>query len=246
MTAICPEGHVSTTDDYCDQCGARIGAARARSAAGQETELLPALTSVAVRTRVDLEPCPHCGAARAEADRFCEDCGHDFSGRDGASEPDAHAGFWTVVVTVDHERFERAVLDGIDPPADFAPPTILLKEAEVKLGRIEVGGDPAVSRTHLVLVRQSDGTYAVVDDGSANGTVVNESPSPIPPRIPVRLGPGHRVQIGAWTTLTLLPPSDIATRSCTPASRSVGSGASPPVCADAAEEDGAGLGGVGA
>ena len=29
MTATCPNGHVSTTDDYCDQCGVPISPAPA-------------------------------------------------------------------------------------------------------------------------------------------------------------------------------------------------------------------------
>jgi hypothetical protein len=209
MTAICPDGHVSATDDYCDQCGAPIGAARGGPAAGQETELLPALTSVAARAPVDLDPCPDCGATRAEADRFCEDCGHDFSGNGVPSEPAADASCWRVVVTAERERFDRYKAGGVEFPTDFTPLTIALEEPEVALGRNEVGGDPAVSRAHVRFVRRPGGTYDVIDGGSSNGTLLNDDPSPIAPHVPVPLGAGDRVQIGAWTTLRLLPPNDV-------------------------------------
>jgi hypothetical protein len=52
-------------------------------------------------------------------------------------------------------------------------------------------------------VRQDDGSYAVVDLRSANGTWLNEDPAPIAPYVPVRLRPGDRVHIGAWTTITV-------------------------------------------
>ncbi|MGW1613703.1 FHA domain-containing protein [Streptomyces sp. NPDC002285] len=63
--------------------------------------------------------------------------------------------------------------------------------------------DPGVSHQHAVLVQQPDGTWAVVDQNSTNGTTVNGSEEPIQPFVPVPLQDGDRVHVGAWTTITI-------------------------------------------
>ncbi|NEA45810.1 FHA domain-containing protein, partial [Streptomyces sp. SID10815] len=63
--------------------------------------------------------------------------------------------------------------------------------------------DPGVSHQHAVLVQQPDGTWAVVDQNSTNGTTVNGSEEPIQPFVPVPLQDGDRVHVGAWTTITV-------------------------------------------
>lgn len=63
--------------------------------------------------------------------------------------------------------------------------------------------DPGVSHQHAVLVQQPDGTWAVVDQNSTNGTTVNNSEDPIQPFVPVPLQDGDRVHVGAWTTITI-------------------------------------------
>jgi hypothetical protein len=73
---------------------------------------------------------------------------------------------------------------------------------------IDLGGqftDPGVSALHAMLVAQPDGTWAVVDLDSSNGTYLNDSPDPIKPHEPVPVGDGDKVHVGAWTTLTLQP-----------------------------------------
>jgi len=52
-------------------------------------------------------------------------------------------------------------------------------------------------------VRQADGSYAIVDRGSTNGTWINDDADPIAANIPMVLGAGDRVHLGAWTTITL-------------------------------------------
>jgi hypothetical protein len=44
----------------------------------------------------------------------------------------------------------------------------------------------------------------VVDCGSANGTTINDDPTPIQPDTPVTLAEGDRVHLGAWTTITIV------------------------------------------
>ncbi|MEU9476618.1 FHA domain-containing protein [Streptomyces sp. NPDC048191] len=63
--------------------------------------------------------------------------------------------------------------------------------------------DPGVSHQHAVLVQQPDGSWAVVDQNSTNGTTVNMSEEPIQPFVPVPLQDGDRVHVGAWTTITV-------------------------------------------
>lgn len=63
--------------------------------------------------------------------------------------------------------------------------------------------DPGVSHQHAVLAQQPDGSWAVVDQDSTNGTTINGSDEPIQPFVPVPLKDGDRVHVGAWTTITL-------------------------------------------
>ncbi|MFG2589273.1 FHA domain-containing protein [Streptomyces sp. NPDC048438] len=63
--------------------------------------------------------------------------------------------------------------------------------------------DPGVSHQHAVLVQQPDGTWAVVDQNSTNGTTLNGAEEPIQPYVPVPLQDGDQVHVGAWTTITV-------------------------------------------
>ncbi|MGW5475690.1 FHA domain-containing protein [Streptomyces sp. NPDC004008] len=63
--------------------------------------------------------------------------------------------------------------------------------------------DPGVSHQHAILVQQPDGSWAVVDQNSTNGTTVNGGEEPIQPFVPVPLQDGDRVHVGAWTTITV-------------------------------------------
>ena len=87
----CPAGHESAADDYCDQCGRRIGGApQTSSAAGG-----PASPGLAAGGRANggaatgespAKPCPQCGTPRSG--RFCEVCRFDFvSGTPTAQHP---------------------------------------------------------------------------------------------------------------------------------------------------------------
>jgi len=67
-TVRCPEGHPSTSTDYCDVCGTPItdGAAPAPVAP-------PAPAAASPTT------CPHCQSPAAAGALFCENCGYDFT-----------------------------------------------------------------------------------------------------------------------------------------------------------------------
>lgn len=65
-TVTCPNGHPSTSTDYCDVCGSPIEAAVAVEAPAPAT---PSGTTT----------CPHCGAPASSLALFCEVCGYDFT-----------------------------------------------------------------------------------------------------------------------------------------------------------------------
>lgn len=202
MTATCPAGHVSSTTDYCDQCGARMDASAAPVSA--DTGTTPATSPSPVTT-----PCPQCGAPRAGRDRYCEGCGFDFTSGAPARSPEVG---WTATVAPDHDYFTRMAPEGLAFPEHEPERTITINEQRVRIGRkrpagedapeIELG-DPAVSRLHATLVHAADGSWAVVDEGSSNGTTINASTDPIAPHAEVPLHDGDRVHVGAWTTITL-------------------------------------------
>jgi hypothetical protein len=225
MTVVCPNGHTSTTSDYCDQCGARLEPAAVRGSAVQATTVLPQIDDPDTAPAARREPCPTCGAPRSGDDRYCEECGHDFvlarpaagagGAPAGAAAPSAIA--WEVVVSADRSQYDRNATAGIAFPADYGEWRFALEQAEVRIGRsrrgsggsspeIDLAGapvDPGISRAHAALVRQPDGSYAVVDLGSTNGTTVNDDPTLIGAHSPVPLADGDRVHLGAWTTITM-------------------------------------------
>jgi FHA domain len=213
MTVTCPSGHSSTTTDYCDQCGAPIG--RVASAPGPRSE--PAQAPGAVENDDTApaprqEPCPICTAPRSGDDRYCEGCGHDFL----ATPPTRPV--WEVVVSADRDQYERFAAGGVSFPSECVERRFALDRPELRIGRssgrpgspapeIDLAGapeDPGISRLHAVLERQADGTYAVRDLGSTNGTTVGEDSRPIGSDAATRLADGDRIRLGAWTTITVL------------------------------------------
>jgi len=216
VTAVCANGHQSATTDYCDQCGAKIedrqaaGAAQPAQAA-QPAEPEPAAASAG-------EPCPVCGAGRVGTDRYCEGCGYDFSavpaiGEAAPANPDV---VWEAVVTADRTYYERVAPEGIAFPPHCPARTFVIDGREVRIGRrsasrgiqpeIDLGGAPedtAISHLHALLVQQPDGSYALVDPGSTNGTTVNDDDTPVAANVAVPMSDGDRIHIGAWTTVTL-------------------------------------------
>jgi len=216
MTATCPNGHVSATVDYCDQCGVPITAAptpapedlsKARSGEA------PAAPTNETPAAPPGEPCPQCGAARPGDDRYCEACGYDFE------SPPSGTALWEAVARADRAQFDRLAPDGVSFPDSYAERGFPLTADNVRIGRdhgrtredaveINLAGapeDPAISHVHAVLERRSDGSYTVRDLGSMNGTTVNDDPTPVSAdaSAAVPLADGDRIHIGAWTTITL-------------------------------------------
>jgi hypothetical protein len=208
---VCPQGHDSADDEFCDVCGLAFEN--------------PAPAPVAVAEPAAARPCPSCGAPLDG--RFCENCGADSLAAPVAAAAPAPAGpvpavtTWSVVVSAD-ERYFRAVKAEGGPDADpiqfppFCPERRFRLEGEqLAIGRrshtrgiapdIDLTGPPediGVSRLHALLVPAGEG-WAVVDMNSANGTYLNYSREGLEPNTPCPLAEGDRIHVGAWTTLTL-------------------------------------------
>ena len=75
MIAICPVGHATLAQDYCDVCGLPIEAASAPPGAGPA----PAPATGAASSEPGHQPCPSCGAQNHVDALFCENCGYDFT-----------------------------------------------------------------------------------------------------------------------------------------------------------------------
>ena len=63
--------------------------------------------------------------------------------------------------------------------------------------------DPAVSRRHAVLQRQADGSWAVIDLGSTNGTWLNAEDDPLAHGVVRALHDGDRLLLGAFSCITI-------------------------------------------
>jgi pSer/pThr/pTyr-binding forkhead associated (FHA) protein len=61
--------------------------------------------------------------------------------------------------------------------------------------------DPGISRLHAVLHASPDGTWSIVDPGSANGTFLNGRQ--LATGELVSLHEGDRINLGAWTVITV-------------------------------------------
>ena len=78
--AVCPNGHDSASDDFCDVCGMRVGGNRANPA----TAPVGAPSSGGFRPAPEAGPgelCPRCGTLRVG--QFCESCGLKFAASPG-------------------------------------------------------------------------------------------------------------------------------------------------------------------
>ena len=99
MSAVCPNGHTSEAEDYCDTCGSPIDAGAQPAASGAPAAPVPPASTGSSR---DLDPpspatsspatsdpdesaapaallCPNCQTENPDGALFCEACGYDFT-----------------------------------------------------------------------------------------------------------------------------------------------------------------------
>ncbi|TDD56294.1 FHA domain-containing protein [Nonomuraea terrae] len=204
--ATCPQGHASGADDYCDVCGTQLA-----PASPPRSEPAPQSAPAS---------CPVCRTPRAG--HFCEVCGHDYTGTGAPAPIPAHVTGvrWEAVAAADRAYYEKVIAEGGPDAGSVAfPPycpqrSFALSGEQVRIGRrsrarnlapeIDLTGppeDPGVSHLHAVLLAQPDGSWLLVDPGSSNGTQLNGRPLTV--NVPVRVGAGDRIHVGAWTVITL-------------------------------------------
>lgn len=217
-TTLCPScGANSITSDYCDTCGAALSPpADAAATATPAPGPAPAPSSGV---------CPNCGAARAADDAFCEGCGLDFATGQMPVAPipataAAAPSGWTAVVEADRAFFDSNEAEGstsITFPAGAGSREVPLTGDEVWIGRrseakgffpgIDLGSpvtDPGVSHRHAVLRRQVDGSWALVDEMSTNGTWLNGGELPLTHGVLTALRDGDRINVGSFTSVTIV------------------------------------------
>lgn len=79
MTSVCPAGHTSQSDDYCDVCGMPIGTAASTAEAAAPPPPTDAPTQAPQQTSQSVQSCPNCGSPNVVDALFCEACGYDFT-----------------------------------------------------------------------------------------------------------------------------------------------------------------------
>lgn len=209
VTTCATCGADSGTADYCDRCGVMLRPSEVPPAADR-----PAATALT---------CCSCSAPHGPADAFCEACGLDFTSgeppvpvTEPAAATEGALSGWTVVIDADRGFFDAnatEVADGLTFPEGQPTREVQLTGREIVLGRgsgtrgtvadIDLSGDPAVSRRHAILRREPDGSWTLTDEGSANGTWVNDATVPVAPGAQVRLDDGDCVRVGAFSMLRL-------------------------------------------
>lgn len=127
---------------------------------------------------------------------------------------------WTAVVGADRAYYERVqAVTGpegaaVTFPSYYAERRFQLVGTQMRIGRRSVSrglapeidltgppADPGISRLHAVLISTPDGNWAVLDPGSANGTLLNGSEIGVGDQVP--LHDGDRINLGAWTAITV-------------------------------------------
>jgi rRNA maturation protein Nop10 len=227
----CPNGHISTSNDYCSVCGVKMTA---------DPEPVAACDPDKSQSTV----CPKCQTTQLDADaQFCENCGHkleeavpkeaapietsspaipapsspapdalpesESTSSDRAAHPPG-AG-WRVECRV----FKDAAPDQTTPRAVYESSTeITLKNPVTQIGRtsqkrnihpeITCDWDDAVSHRHAKIEVDPEGNAFLVDIGSTNGTMLNGQL--ISANTPVQLKDGDRISLGGKTALIVHEP----------------------------------------
>ncbi len=210
MSVTCPQGHPSTSADYCDTCGAPITTGASAAVAGDPAPPgssppeEPTASDPAAAASTD---CPHCRATNPAGALFCEACGYDFTtgalpragrGAGPPSIPDPDSGpaplapavdvGWVAEVWVDPEWYAEQEAD--EPcPSPGLPLVVPLGVRSLLVGRVsrsrnihpEVDCGSDVGVSRRHAQLSTDGARWWVEDlQSSNGTYVGAAGEPLP------------------------------------------------------------------
>jgi hypothetical protein len=222
MIAICPVGHSSLAQDYCDVCGLPINASEAPSATTSPTS---ALSSEPGR-----QPCPNCGGENSVDALFCENCGYDFTtgtmprslvgtqspsptSVDARPVPSIPAPTTGNGSTVSEETFDWVAEVWIDPawyqaqqspdpmPSPGLPVVVPLRSKSILIGRTsrsrnihpQIDCESDSGVSRRQTQLTTDGSRWWVEDlDSANGTFVARATGPVPAD-PIPVGVKHEL-----------------------------------------------------
>jgi hypothetical protein len=210
----CPNCGAGRTGRFCEGCGLDFTKAAPPAPTGRQAEGMRAQPSAEAMPRPVSRQPPTALMQNPVAPVQPVDpaaAGPQGGGRQASS--------WTVIVSADHRYYEhvRAAggpdTDGIEFPAYVADRQFPLTGAAMRIGRhspsrglypeIDLSGppaDPGISRLHAVLMA-GPGGWSVLDPGSANGTLLNGAEIPVNEEVPLR--EGDRINLGAWTLITI-------------------------------------------
>jgi DNA-binding SARP family transcriptional activator len=160
-----------------------------------------------------LDRCPNCGLPPRSL-TVCTNCAYNLISRDVVA-PWGHQK-WEIVIRPDREYFDTLEHEGVEFPEERASRRVQLVGDHVSIGRrsrrlainpeIDLSGaleDDGVSRRHAVLMRQPEGHWALIDQDSANGTLLGVDQDPIPANHPFLLSDGDTAYVGYWTKLSI-------------------------------------------
>jgi DNA-binding SARP family transcriptional activator len=204
VSPVCSQGHQTEAADYCDVCGDPVGHSPSTATAGA----VPAEAPTGLR----VVRCPNCGS-ETDSDAQCVRCGLLLGATDTATPWEEQ--LWEIVIRPSREFYEQQEQEGPDFPEEPYNRRIALVGDHIGIGRrsttqkwrpeIDLSGtleDTGVSRHHAVLLRRPQGSWALVDQGSTNGTYLKPDEDPIPAHQPFPLSDGDQVYLGYWTCLT--------------------------------------------
>lgn len=227
--ARCPAGHDSAAADYCDLCGLRMGGPPAADQTDLGLERAPSAPGPPCPrcgTPGLARFCESCGyseesAPPSESPVTSEEPPPEASVATADPVAPAQRTGWTAVVTASRSHYE-SVMAAVGPdapdipfPDDCPERTFALSGSQLRIGRRSVSrevapdidltgppADPGISRLHAILIAQPDGTWAIVDPGSANGTSVNGVEIETGEQVPLR---NHdTIGLGAWTSIAIV------------------------------------------
>lgn len=211
----CPRCGAASSGRFCESCGFDFDAGKAPQSA------LPAEAAAGVRTvQPSTGPAAADGPAREPGSAPAAGPVSELGSAPALGPASGSQVVWTAVVGSDRTYYETVIADGgpdaasIQFPAYCPERRFQLAGPEMRIGRhsvsrglapeIDLTGpptDPGVSRLHAALIAQHDGSWAILDRGSENGTLVNGSE--VTTRVPVPLHDGDQIHVGAWTVITV-------------------------------------------